>query len=47
MEKRRIYETPILELLECEDDILTISNRGTEGETSSTIDKIIWEEGAW
>lgn len=47
MEKRRIYEPPFLGIVECEDDILTISNRGTEGDTLSSIDKTIWEEGAW
>lgn len=48
MEKRKTYKTPFLEIREYQaEDIITISNGGTENKNLSGIDNITWEEGAW
>ena len=42
-----LYDTPVMEIVEFEDDdVVTMSNKGSESDTA-TIDKITWGEGSW
>lgn len=44
---KMLYDTPVMEIVEFEDnDVVTMSNKGSESDTA-TIDKITWGEGSW